>query len=278
MIETVISRHIRHMKRSRLAESYIRRRVSVLTSITAITRKPAERVTRDDLERWHDSLDMSPDSALLLVTHAGLFYRWLVEESIRPDNPSDRLERPRKTRRLPRPIADADLMRAITLAPPRERIMLVLVAWLGMRCCEVAKLRWESIQFEGRAPILFVAWDTAKGRKERALQLSPWIVEEFRRYGIRQSGWVIPRLDGQATSNSPGRISQILARFLRSEEIGSRAHSGRHRFATGILKQGGDLRTVQELLGHASLATTEIYTLVTETAMAAAIASLPTPL
>lgn len=279
MSDDIVNRHIRHMRRAALSKSYIRRRVSTLTSIQATVRKPLHKASKDDLARWQDTLKMSPDSALVLIGHARQFYQWLVQEDIRRDNPAEQLERPRRSRRIPRPISEPDLMRALAVAPPRERMLLVLVAWLGLRCCEAAGLRWESIRLTGDCPVLYVTWDTAKNRRERSFDLSqsPWIIAEFRRYGIEKSGWVIPRLDGQCGPNTPTRISGIIAHYLHSLGIAATAHCGRHRLATQILDNGGDLRTVQEALGHADLSNVQIYTLVKSAKVAAAIASLPTP-
>lgn len=277
MNETIISRHIRHMRQARLSGSYIRRRIATLTSIQAVTGKPAEKATRKDLDRWHDSLQMAPESLLVPVGHARRFYAWLADENLRPDNPAEHLARPRRARRIPRPISEPDLMRALAEAPPRERMMLVLAAWLGLRCCEIAGLRWESIMLDGPRPMLFVTWDTAKNRRERSFELPAWLAGEFRRYGAQRAGWVIPRLDGQNRANTPARISRLIGEYLHSLGIDATAHCGRHWFATTILDNGGDLRTVQEALGHADLSNVQIYTLVRSAAIAAAIASLPPP-
>lgn len=277
MSKPVVNEHIRHMRRAGNSKSYIRRRIGTLTSIQAVIRKPVEKATKADLRKWHNTLTMSPDSALVLIGHARQFYKWMKEEHIRRDNPAEHLERPRRTRRIPRPISEPDLMRALQLAPARERMMLVLAAWLGLRCCEISGLRWESIALAGDRPMLFVTWRTAKGQRERSFQLSPWLVGEFERYGVRKKGWVIPRLDGQDRPNTPARISRLLAEYLHGLGIDSTAHGGRHRVATQILDNGGDLRTVQETLGHADLSNVQIYTLVRSAKVTAAIASLPTP-
>lgn len=275
--ETLIARHVRHMRRARLSESYIRRRIGVLTSVAAVIGKPPEQATRRDLERWQDRQRVSPDTLLLMIVHVRGFYRWLADEGLRPDDPAERLERPRRTRRVPRPISEHDLTRALAAAPRRERLMLVLACQLGLRCVEIAGLRWESIALSGTRPVLIVTWQTAKARRERVLGLSPWIVSEFRRYGVEQSGWVIPRIDGGTGPNTPSRISRLIAEYLHGLGIAATAHGGRHRFATAILDNGGDLRTVQEALGHADLSNLQIYTLVRPAKVAEAIAALPTP-
>lgn len=277
MGKSLVNDHIRHMRRAGNSASYIRRRIGTLTSIQATVRKPVEKATKTDLRKWHNSLSMSPDARLVCIGHARQFYRWLKDEGHRRDNPAESLERPRRTRRIPRPITEPDLMRALDAAGPRERMMLVLAAWLGLRCCEIAGLRWESVSLAGDRPMLFVTWRTAKGQRERSFQLSPWLVAEFERYGARKTGWVIPRLDGRDQQNTPARISRLLAEYLHGLGIDSTAHGGRHRVATQILDQGGDLRTVQEALGHADLSNVQIYTLVRSAKVTAAIASLPTP-
>lgn len=273
----VTNDHVRHMQRAHLSKSYIRRRVGVLASIRAVTGKPVHRVTREDLMRWHDSLNMSPDSVLVAVGHARQFYRWLQEEGHRRDNPAEHLERPRRSRRRPRPISETDLMRAHAAAPPRERMMLVLACWLGLRCCEIAGLRWESVILDSDPPMLWVTWESAKGRRERSFVLSRWLVAEFGRYGTHRTGWVIPRLDGRPGQNTATHISRLISEYLHGLGIAATAHAGRHRVATQILDHGGDLRAVQEALGHADLSNVQIYTLVRSAKVTAAIASLPVP-
>src|SRR5258708_1970034 len=114
-----------------------------------------------------------------------------------PNNPHPPLRRPR-------PRAEEHLAAALRASPPDRRLILVLSGWLGLRSCETAGLRWESIRLDGPAPLIIVAWDTAKGRKERVLPLTnPWVIAEFRPYGLNTSRLVSRRRDAHPAPNSP---------------------------------------------------------------------------
>jgi integrase/recombinase XerC len=84
-------------------------------------------------------------------------------------------------------------------------------------------------------------------------------------------------MDGRPGPNKPHQVSHICADFLHACGIASTLHNLRHRFATQSLKVSGNLREVQELLGHASITSTEVYTLVEVSAAAATVAALPVP-
>lgn len=273
MRNDIVREHIVHLELRGLAPSTISARRQVLRDVAAYCKRPLLLLTSDELCEWRRSLRVRPISVRTYVSHVRAFFAWAVEVGKLRTNPAARIPVPRLARRIPRPIGELDLRRALREAPADVRLMLVLAACLGFRCCEIAALSWESVSLHSRVVIV-----TGKGGKERALGLSDWLIKEFTRYGVRESGYVFVRRDGGAGQVSPRRIGQIMGRHLRDLDIDATPHQGRHRFGTQLLEaSGGNLRTVQEAMGHARPETTAIYTLVRPRSVAAAIAALPIP-
>lgn len=276
MNASIVIRHIEWMRMRGLSVRTIELRTVALTSLTSRTGKPLEAVTRDDVLAWRKSLRVAPDTIAQYVSQVRQFYRWAVDERQLKVNPAVGIPVPRLSRRLPRPISEADLAKALRSGPDRDmRLMLVLTCLLGLRCCEIAGLRWESINIAAR--LLIVTRETSKGGYERLLPLSSRLVAELERFGVRSSGWIFARLDGKPGPPSARRVSQRIASYLDGCGLKARAHCGRHRFATKALQTGHNIREVQELLGHASLATTQIYLAFDEAAARQTLENMPWP-
>lgn len=238
---------------------------------------PAEHATRDDLLAWRTALTVSKRSVVQYVSAARAFYVWLVEEDRLTVNPARRIPVPKLGRQLPRPIGLHDLITAITKAPQPIRIWLVLAAFMGLRCKEIALLRRECILDTLPRPMLLVAADATKGVNERMVPLSSFVLGELHAYGMPGSGWMFPRKDGKPGPNRPARVSQAIGLFLRSIGILASAHMGRHYFATELLRETKNARMVQEMLGHQTMASVAVYTLIVQDDAAAAMEALPVP-
>ena len=196
------------------------------------------------------------------------FFRHLAREDIL-DNPAARaVKTPRIARTLPRPLSEADAARAIEEAgehktewlAARDVALLTLLYGAGLRISEALALR------RGDAPLGESLTILGKGRKERVVPLLPVIREAVDDYVARvpftsaRDGPLFLSRRGKPMS---AREAQALMQRIRSAlGLSERAtpHALRHSFATHLLAGGGDLRSVQELLGHASLSTTQTYT------------------
>ncbi len=161
--------------------------------------------------------------------------------------------RPRLPRRLPRPIDDTDLARAIAAAPSASplRCFLLLAAFQGLRCQEIAGLRGEDVDRD--AELLTVRH--GKGGHERALPLHPLVAAQL----PRVAGGPLFTLAGGSSPLRSHNVSHVVNDHLHSIGIAASAHTLRHWHATKLYQATNDLRMVQELLGHASVATTQIY-------------------
>ena len=171
MATDVIARHLQWMNDRGLAKSYISVRRQRLRQLAELLGKPVTEATEEDLLAWRSGLDVGPDSVRVTVTHIREFYKWLADQGYKRTDPARRIPRPKPTRRLPRPIEQPTLTAALDTAPdPAVRLMLAIAGWAGLRSCELAGLRWESIRLSDGW--LLVTAETAKCRRERVVQLS----------------------------------------------------------------------------------------------------------
>ena len=211
------------------------------------------------VERFLDLVDRAPSARGGSTSHLHMFYKWAIARRYTDVDPTVGVERPQIKPGLPRPIHNTDLQLALVFAhaDPRMEAALLLGAVSGLRCCELARLRWDGV--EGAAARVM-----GKGSKERVVPLSPLTVAALDRVE-RTSEFV---LDGwqSAKLGDPGRCASArISRHFRGAGVRATAHQLRHRAATEALRECHDLRKVQTLLGHANVATTALYTLVDST-------------
>lgn len=190
-------------------------------------------------------------------------------------NPAELLPNPRVNGKLPK-VLDGDQMRRLLEGIPasgplelRDRALLELAYSSGLRCGELVGLDLDAIDFDGEAVRVI-----GKGRKERIVPIGEPARRALERYvtGARPALVSDPDeralfLSRRGRRLSPSDVRRRLARWLRESSVaaGVSPHALRHSFATHLLEGGADLRTIQELLGHASVSTTQIYTRVEPT-------------
>ena len=178
-----------------------------------------------------------------------------------------RIPRPRKERRLPAVLAPGEVARMLARARnPKHRALLMLLYSAGLRVGEVVRLRPEDLDVERR----LVRVRRGKGGKDRYTLLARRAVEAVRLYrdAYPTERWLFPgsRLDRHLTSRSVQRIVKHAAKAAEIEKDVT-PHTLRHSFATHLLEGGTNLRVIQELLGHQSARTTQIYTHVAQTTL-----------
>jgi integrase len=199
-----------------------------------------------NVERWAGEQRLCTSATRDLISHVRAFYRWAVRAGYTATDPTAAIELPRTRRRLPRPARDVAIAAATSSAEPELRAMLALMAGAGLRCCEVAGLRWCDVDM-----LAGTVYVIGKGGRERVLEISPAIrrtLASIDHPGVRVFG-----------PYTPARVSQLVNAHLRAVGAGCTAHQLRHRFATRSLEQCGRLDLVRDLLGHASIQNTEIY-------------------
>ena len=200
--------------------------------------------------------------------HLKSICEYLVAAGHLRQSPMDDVRRVSRPRSLPKPLSKPEMARAIAAAAvhPDRRILdwITLARREGLRCHEIAKLRGEDLTERG----LYVL---GKGGKEAVLPIH----QEVAALVVHRpaAGWWFPSPYGGHVQ--PGSLSAVVSKFFSSLGIKGSIHRVRHNFGTDLVEAGNDLRVVQELMRHSSLATTEGYTLVTADRLAAAINRLP---
>ena len=278
--EMAVRRHLKHLALEGKSPITIRHRRDAIARLEKVLPVPLLEATADHLYEWRASLDHKPGTIALYVSHVKCFYDWCVSQNppLVAVNPAASTPAPKLPRRFPRPIPEPDLMHAVNSATHSMvvRPWLVLGAWCGLRCKEIAGLRVENIRLHDDPPVLIVASESAKGGNERVIELSPFVVAELGAANLPSSGFAFPDSHGQA--REPWSVSRIGNEHLRGcGAKGQTMHSLRHRFASQMYQATHDLRLVQELLGHATQATTANYAAFSRTGATAAVAALPTP-
>jgi site-specific recombinase XerD len=232
------------------------------------------------------SLGQAPSTvARKLAALRGLF-RALVEAGVRADNPAELLSSPKKPQRLPRVLRPAEVAALLDRIPAttplelRDRALFELAYASGLRAEELVMLDLESVDFDAETVRV-----EGKGGKTRIVPAGEHALQALERYLSRGR----PALDGEHRaalflSKSGRRLgTSDVRRRLRTWARAAAAHvpgldgvyphALRHSFATHLLEGGADLRAIQELLGHATISTTQVYTRVESARLRSAYAS-----
>lgn len=259
----LVRRHLAYMQHRGLAASTIYHRKRQLIRLAAyLASTPLADATNAQLADWRAQLRIGTSATNGAIASAHQFYNWLSKHAhMRDDNPAAELIRPKRPRRVARPITEAQLLAALQTAPPRIRIWIVLAAWAGLRACEISLLRRECVLDQDEQPVLIIAADATKGGAGHVVPMSRFVRDELIAYGMPASGWLFTRNDGKPGPNTAARLSHVVNAYLHSLGFTATLHMLRHRFGVQTYRRSGrDIRAVQEMLGHADPASTAIYT------------------
>lgn len=204
----------------------------------------------DFLKYGQTILKWSTNTRLTKLAHLSSFCLWLVENEYIPSDPSRKIQRPRKENNIPEYI-HRNLVLGIlgNGIPLREKAVLSTLYYAGLRNAEVRNLTLDAVDIPNKMIVV-----KGKGNKTRVVPISPKLSEVL-------TEWIRVKPEGNKLFDfSASTMRNILKRHGK----GLHPHSLRHAFATHLIEGGQDIRTVQELLGHASLNTTQIYVQVTD--------------
>jgi site-specific recombinase XerD len=183
------------------------------------------------------------------------FFDWAESTRWRSGNPSSDLPQLKARRGLPRPASTAAIREVLSNAPDPERCMIALAALAGLRCIEIAQLRVEHIDLASQR--LWII--DGKGGKDRVVVTSQWLAEFLGpQIAGRRSGRLLSFPLGAETEPRKD-VSRRISTVFRRAGYPITAHQLRHWFATELLRSSRNVRAVQELLGHQSLASTQLY-------------------
>ncbi|HAF69355.1 MAG TPA: site-specific tyrosine recombinase XerD [Acidimicrobiaceae bacterium] len=236
-----------------------------------------EVITRNDVDSWIANMQKNGRAQKTMARRISAlrrYYQWLMTKKVIHKDPTVKVRTPKGSQRLPRPLQRSEIDQLFDESTPqnalelRDRIVVELLYGSGLRVAELCALNEESVNLR-RQTIEVIG----KGSKVRTVPITAyacdllelWIPKGSQAFddAYTPSGRNSRELLVNRRGNGIGRsdVRRILHRLLRSKGMTERSpHALRHTYATHLLDGGADLRAVQELLGHADLTTTQIYT------------------
>lgn len=246
------------------------------TAFLAAGGTPVDAADADDIRAYLAALNragLSPRTAARRLSSLRQFHGFLLAEGLRADDPSTDIDGPRPGRRLPRVLAEVEveaLLTAARLRPGPEGIRLCALMEMlyatGLRVSELVGLPLDAISRDRRFLIV-----RGKGGRERMVPLSAPAADAFTAYLTLRDHflgadvavkWAFPSraAAGHLTRQRFAQLVKALAVEAGIDASGVSPHVLRHAFASHLLHHGADLRSVQQMLGHADISTTQIYT------------------
>ena len=248
-----------------------------LTQIEERLGKSLAQASTDELQTHLAELrarGLAPATIARRLSAARSFFAHQVLLGARPDNPAAEIEPPRRQRKLPRTLSPREAERLIEAAAGttpralRDSALIELLYGAGLRVSEAVGLERAGVDLDER-----IVRCIGKGNKERIVPIGRSAAEALRRYLSRGRPYLDRRYRPELFLNAKGGPLTRAGAFLILRKIAEKAglepgrvhpHLLRHSFATHLLEGGADLRSVQEMLGHADLSTTEVYLHVTD--------------
>jgi integrase/recombinase XerD len=231
---------------------------------------PAERLSAEDINEYIASCpSRSRRSQARLLSALRSFYSWMILEGLVKENPCDRVDMPKLGRYLPDVLAEEEVFRIIDSVDvsswqgARDKAILEVLYGCGIRVSEAVGLKVSGLYFkEGFVRVI------GKGNKERLVPLNEMAAESLKAYLDRRPEPADSESDDIVFLNRFGRplSRQSMFKMVKTQALLAdirkeiSPHTFRHSFATHLVEHGADLRVVQEMLGHESVTTTEIYT------------------
>ena len=231
---------------------------------------PAERLTSEDIHEYLVSCSgRSRRSQARLLSSLRSFYNWMVLEGMVKDNPCDKVDMPKLGRYLPDVLSEEEVFRIIDSVDvsswqgSRDKAILEVLYGCGIRVSEAVGLKMSGLYFnEGFVRVI------GKGNKERLVPLNEMAEESLKSYLDRRPEPAYSESDHILFLNRFGKplSRQSMFKMIKTQALLAdirkeiSPHTFRHSFATHLVENGADLRVVQEMLGHESVTTTEIYT------------------
>jgi integrase/recombinase XerD len=265
----LIPRHLKHLRAGGRCRTTIYERGRLLDRVNEGLPWGVDDADGEEITDWFGadhSTDWSVATRAVYWNHLDCYYKWGVAYGELRLNPMQHLLRPPHAKHLPDPVTNGELALAIERSLDQPwRTAVMLAAYAGLRCCEIVACRREDITEES------VAVRKGKGDKPRYVDTAPDLWAYMK---DRPAGPLVVGRRGHGLSAAT--LTQEQHKHWISVDLSEvHMHRFRHWFATELLRRGADIRTVQELMGHASLTSTQVYTQVVSASKRAAVRLLP---
>ncbi len=249
---------IRELELQRKADGTVKSYVRSVTELAAFHGKSPDLLDIEEVRDFVHYLIVGKKLAIgtvnQMLTGIKFLYREVLGREIDLKIPT------KKTGKLPEPLSREEIARLLDVARNVKHRAIMMIAYgAGLRASEIARLQPRDIHSDR----MMIRVNQGKGRKDRYTLLSPRLLDELRAYWrkARPQIWLFPHRD--RVDHMPPDTARKTFDILKARagiEHGRGVHSLRHSFATHLLEDGYDIRTVQELLGHRDVSTTMIYT------------------
>ncbi len=260
--------YLKVMNRSNLTVRwYMDDSIAFLKWVEKNGKRDIERVGKNDLRdflAFHLTRGLKRRSAARKVSAIKAFFRYLVKAEVIQKSEIVAMENPKLEKRLPEVVSVKEMQEIFSRAfgnsrnDLRDSSILAFLYSTGARISEVAGVNWEDIDFRNGLVRLY-----GKGKKERVVPIGEFAITMLKRLydlSVEQTGPVFVNPKGERLSIR--QVRNIVYKSVKKAAVSSRIspHTLRHSFATHLIEKGADIRMVQEMLGHAKLSTTQIYT------------------
>jgi integrase/recombinase XerD len=231
---------------------------------------PIESAGDTSILKYFQQRQITPSTQARILTCFRVFYQYLLLQKITHTNPTAKLHHPKQEQKLPIFLSIDEVEKLLdapdkkTIFGLRDRAMLELLYSCGLRVSELISLEYRHININDEYIRIL-----GKGNKERLLPMGEMAIEYLSQYEKKARPFLIKKgqTDGYFLSNRGSNMSRqnffyIIKAYAQKSGISKplSPHSLRHAFATHLVQQGADLRSVQLMLGHSDISTTQIYT------------------
>ncbi len=258
VISLVILSHLAELRLRGLRPASVRTRRDTLCAIERRLGVPLLDADEHQISRWQASLErLSQSTRYTYTRELRQFYRWAYKRGRSDRDMEDFVIQARAPLGLPRPCPLEDVELAVETADARTAIWIMIAAGAGLRAGEISRLRAEHVHFDVKA----IEVRDGKGGRDRTVLVGDHLLAALK-------PWI--RIRGRLWNVSRATVTNNVTRVFRSLDMPWTTHSLRHTAGTGWLAVSGNILAVKEQLGHASLATTQVYTKLSPTVARAA--------
>lgn len=245
------------LKISKSSKYTIRNYLEANSKLIEFCKKNPEQILEDDVKAFMaERLSERASTSIIMFLSA---VRYAFSNIFKRD-PTFNIKRPKKEKRIPTVLSKDEVKKLVdAINNEKSKLMIKLIYACGFRVSELVNLKVNDLDFNQKEGHI----RQAKGKKDRQFNIPPFLTEELKRQAENQSKLNQEHLfSGPKEKLSERNIEKIVRLAVKNSGINKsvHVHTLRHSFATHLLEDGTDIRTIQEMLGHASLSTTELYT------------------
>ncbi|MEA3329110.1 MAG: site-specific tyrosine recombinase/integron integrase [Nanoarchaeota archaeon] len=242
------------LKISKNSDYTIRNYLKANKDLIEFTNKSPNQITSDDIKIFliKNLTDKAATSTILFLSAIKYAYILIIDKDI-----TAQIKRPKKEKRLPTILSKNEIKNLFNeLQTQKSKLIVCLMYACGFRVSELTNLKIDDINFPEKIGHI----RQAKGNKDRIFNIPEFLIEELQEQTKKQEGktYLFTGRKGKLSTRNLQKIVSSAANRAGLKNI--HCHTLRHSFATHLLEEGIDIRKIQELLGHADLSTTQIYT------------------